>query len=193
MKTKDIAAIINKAKHLSICERYSQQWIGDGEALYPVQGMPNLGDEEMLRFLDLEPEKISVEHITGTRIDFTPELLDSDDHLLDVRGPSFIDRGYLYRSYLTKVGAVIAQELYFKPIENDKDIDCEPLYYLRFSGKGDNLFSYIVAKKGLHILGYICPINYWRTGKTIKAYFTKFADQLKKGAATFGGREIEEE
>lgn len=192
MRVKDISSIIGKAGHLSICEKDGQQWIGDGGALYPVQGMPKLEDAEILRFLDLDPAKVAIDHITAARIDFSPENFDPESHLLDRRGPSFIDRGILYRSYLTQFGAVIAKEAYFKPIDKDSDMDCEPIYYLRSEGIARNRFTYIVAKKGLNVLGYIYPINYWTAGELRKT-FSEFAEQMRTGAEIFGGHVFENE
>lgn len=48
MKIKSIAAICKKNKNIAIFERYSDdgdiltQYIGDGSAVYPVVGLPQL-------------------------------------------------------------------------------------------------------------------------------------------------------
>lgn len=55
MKIKSIAAICKKNKNIAIFERYSDdgdiltQYIGDGSAVYPVVGLPQLDKESLLR------------------------------------------------------------------------------------------------------------------------------------------------
>lgn len=52
MKIKSIAAICKKNKNIAIFERYSDdgdiltQYIGDGSAVYPVVGLPQLDKEK---------------------------------------------------------------------------------------------------------------------------------------------------
>ena len=54
MKIKSIAAICKKNKNIAIFERYSDdgdiltQYIGDGSAVYPVVGLPQLYKESLL-------------------------------------------------------------------------------------------------------------------------------------------------
>ena len=62
MKIKSIAAICKKNKNIAIFERYSNdgdiltQYIGDGSAVYPVVGLPQLDKESLLTIFDV-PEK----------------------------------------------------------------------------------------------------------------------------------------
>lgn len=62
MKIKSIAAICKKKKNIAIFERYSDdgdtltQYIGDGSAVYPVVGLPQLDKESLLTIFDV-PEK----------------------------------------------------------------------------------------------------------------------------------------
>ena len=62
MKIKSIAAICKKNKNIAIFERYSDdgdiltQYIGDGSAVYPVVGLPQLNKESLLTIFDV-PEK----------------------------------------------------------------------------------------------------------------------------------------
>ena len=58
MKIKSIAAICKKNKNIAIFERYSDdgdiltQYIGDGSAVYPVVGLPQLNKESLLTIFD---------------------------------------------------------------------------------------------------------------------------------------------
>ena len=55
MKIKSIAAICKKNKNIAIFERYSDdgdiltQYIGDGSAVYPVVGLPQLDNRRKRR------------------------------------------------------------------------------------------------------------------------------------------------
>lgn len=59
MKIKSIAAICKKNKNIAIFERYSDdgdiltQYIGDGSAVYPVVGLPQLDKESLLTIFDV--------------------------------------------------------------------------------------------------------------------------------------------
>lgn len=62
MKIKSIAAICKKNKNIAIFERYSDdgdiltQYIGDGSAVYPVVGLPQLDKESLLTIFDVPEE-----------------------------------------------------------------------------------------------------------------------------------------
>ena len=76
MKIKSIAAICKKNKNIAIFERYSDdgdiltQYIGDGSAVYPVVGLPQLDKESLLTIFDV-PEKDRDNYIAPL-----PELMD---------------------------------------------------------------------------------------------------------------------
>ncbi len=83
MKIKSIAAICKKNKNIAIFERYSDdgdiltQYIGDGSAVYPVVGLPQLDKESLLTIFDV-PEK------------------DRDNYFVKTLGvPAGISRGHL--------------------------------------------------------------------------------------------------
>lgn len=61
MKIKSIAAICKKNKQVVLFNRYSDsgtisQYIGDGNAVYPISGLPELDEESILTIFDV-PEK----------------------------------------------------------------------------------------------------------------------------------------
>lgn len=76
MKIKSIAAICKKNKNIAIFERYSDdgdiltQYIGDGSAVYPVVGLPQLDKESLLTIFDV-PEKDRREREARDRFTFT--------------------------------------------------------------------------------------------------------------------------
>lgn len=61
MKIKSIAAICKKNKQVVLFNRYSDsgtlsQYIGDGNAVYPISCLPELDEESILTIFDV-PEK----------------------------------------------------------------------------------------------------------------------------------------
>lgn len=61
MKIKSIATICKKNKQVVLFNRYSDsgtisQYIGDGSAVYPISGLPELDEESILTIFDV-PEK----------------------------------------------------------------------------------------------------------------------------------------
>lgn len=58
MKIKSIAAICKKNKQVVLFNRYSDsgtlsQYIGDGNAVYPISGIPELDEESILTIFDV--------------------------------------------------------------------------------------------------------------------------------------------
>ena len=58
MKIKSIAAICKKNKQVVLFNRYSDsgtlsQYIGDGNAVYPISGLPELDEESILTIFDV--------------------------------------------------------------------------------------------------------------------------------------------
>lgn len=72
MKIKSIAAICKKNKNIAIFERYSDdgdiltQYIGDGSAVYPVVGLPQLDKESLLTIFDV-PVRARAATVHGRR------------------------------------------------------------------------------------------------------------------------------
>ena len=61
MKIKSIATICKKNKQVVLFNRYSDsgtlsQYIGDGNTVYPISGLPELDEESILTIFDV-PEK----------------------------------------------------------------------------------------------------------------------------------------
>ena len=87
MKIKSIAAICKKNKQVVLFNRYSDsgtisQYIGDGNAVYPISGLPELDEESILTIFDV-PEK--------QREDWLVQYRDIPE------GISFTDRRPLWR------------------------------------------------------------------------------------------------
>lgn len=190
MTLKDISPIIKKSGNLMIVDRDDCQWIGDGAALYPLYNFPKMSDEALLKVLSLENEDITVTHSDAAVIDFDYEqrgLTDPDGKVLKELGPVLIIDGVTYISHYTIYGAIVTAKHYYKPIERDKSYPEDPIFYFRTRGK--RKAPYIVAKKGLIVLGYIMPLQTTHVAEQ----YARLSDQLRLAGIQFWGDSENEE
>lgn len=161
MKIKNIEAICKKKKYIHLLSRPSwyggaaSQYIGDGNSLYPVSGLPELDKDSILAVFDIpeaEREKYNVttaESMPGVNIE------DNDD------GERLTDRSGLYISYngrelkplLTADSITFIDTMYLKPLL-DKLSSIE--FYERRTTDGK---PYIAAKAGLILQAVIMPYD----------------------------------
>ena len=101
MKIKSIAAICKKNKNIAIFERYSDdgdiltQYIGDGSAVYPVVGLPQLDKESLLTIFDV-PEKDRDNYFVktlGVPVGISFEDTDETERHVEREGVSIIYSG----------------------------------------------------------------------------------------------------
>ena len=117
MDYKKIAGFVKKKKQLVIWERGGVQWITDGNAAYPVFGMPHMTDTEMLTFLGLSDIADQIAVHSGAMPDSidTSELI-PDDCLIEKSGPNIMLYGDVCRTYYTEKGAIVAANKYFSVV-----------------------------------------------------------------------------
>lgn len=141
MKIKSIAAICKKNKNIAIFERYSDdgdiltQYIGDGSAVYPVVGLPQLDKESLLTIFDV-PEKDRDNYFVktlGVPVGISFEDTDETERHVEREGISII-------YYLSPVADVL---------------DVLELYERR-TAEGA---PYIVAKAGFLLQAVIMPYD----------------------------------
>ena len=146
MKIKSIAAICKKNKNIAIFERYSDdgdiltQYIGDGSAVYPVVGLPQLDKESLLTIFDV-PEK------------------DRDNYFVKTLGVpagiSFEDTDETERHVEREGISIIYSGRTLKPIRTTRGLDVLELYERR-TAEGT---PYIVAKAGFLLQAVIMPYD----------------------------------
>lgn len=113
MKIKSIAAICKKNKNIAIFERYSDdgdiltQYIGDGSAVYPVVGLPQLDKESLLTIFDV-PEKDRDNYFVktlGVPAGISFEDTDETERHVEREGISIIYSGRTLKPIRTTEGA----------------------------------------------------------------------------------------
>lgn len=164
MKIKSIAAICKKSKmvhlvnYLSKDGEITQQYIGDGVAMYPVTGLPVLDKDSILTIFDI-PERQRSDWVVREDEDFTLvnlDDLDLSDKLIDKNLPVGIDyAGKSLKPIPTSKGIVFLESKYLTPILDTADL----LEYYERKTRNGNILVAVKAGLLLHalIVPYIMP------------------------------------
>lgn len=129
------------------------QWLGDGYALYPLDGLPILDEESFCAVFDItgkQREKILFRH------ERLPEHLNVEDvaagdKLVREYETTFINGGLRLKPLKTNNGVTFIRSLYLSPLEDVIDM---VQFYERTTPQGG---SYIVAKAGFLTAAVIMP------------------------------------
>ena len=161
MKIKSIAAICKKNKNIAIFERYSDdgdiltQYIGDGSAVYPVVGLPQLDKESLLTIFDV-PEKDRDNYFVktlGVPAGISFEDTDETERHVEREGISIIYSGRTLKPTRTTRGLVFIESRYLSPVSDVLEV---LELYERITTGGT---PYIVAKAGLLLQAVIMPFD----------------------------------
>lgn len=161
MKIKSIAAICKKNKNIAIFERYSDdgdiltQYIGDGSAVYPVVGLPQLDKESLLTIFDV-PEKDRDNYFVktlGVPAGISFEDTDETERHVEREGISIIYSGRTLKPIRTTHGLVFIESRYLSPVADVLDV---LELYERRTAEGA---PYIVAKAGFLLQAVIMPYD----------------------------------
>lgn len=178
MKIKSIAAICKKNKQVVLFNRYGSgdtvtQYIGDGGAVYPINGLPELDEESLLTIFDV-PEKQRedwfVKYMSipeGISFDDT----DANERIIEQGNLSIIYAGKTLKPLQTRRGLVFIESRYLSPMSDVLDV---LELYERFTPSGT---PYIVAKAGFMLQAVIMPYD------AINEQFVKRLQELAKQCA----------
>lgn len=158
---KSIAAICKKNKNIAIFERYNDdgdiltQYIGDGSAVYPVVGLPQLDKESLLTIFDV-PEKDRDNYFVktlGVPAGISFEDTDETERHVEREGISIIYSGRTLKPIRTTRGLVFIESRYLSPVADVLDV---LELYERRTAEGA---PYIVAKAGFLLQAVIMPYD----------------------------------
>lgn len=160
MKIKSIAAICKKNKQVVLFNRYSDsgtisQYIGDGNAVYPISGLPELDEESILTIFDV-PEKQREDWLVQYRdipegISF--EDTDATEKIIEQGNLSIVYSGKTLKPLQTRRGLVFIESRYLSPVSDVLDV---LELYERVTPFGA---PYIVAKAGFLLQAVIMPCD----------------------------------
>lgn len=156
MKINAIVQLCKAAKRILLFYDADRdvQWIGDGNAYYPLYSVPLLEEDSVFVFFDIpnkKREKVNLEYKEGlpTGVDFADRT--EDEHPVEMAAMSVCAHGRVLLPVRTSFGCIYINEKYLKPFS-----DCEKgvQLYERHTASGA---VYIVAKEGLLLKGVILP------------------------------------
>lgn len=183
MKTTKISSLIKKRRYLAIHTSGNEQWISDGVAAYPVQGMPVMSDSQMLKHLDLQPkDKVDVINWEADKLE-TKDAIAEETEIKEF-GPSLLIGGEEYASLYTEIGLLLVNEKYLAPVHTDTS-DGVLTFWLRYNS-GNPL---IAVKKGLFLLALIYPLKTWGLGDTLESTYTRLLTELHRVGRRMGEKE----
>lgn len=160
MKLKRVAAICSKEGIFCLFNQTDEegeivrQWLGTGNAVYPIDGLPYMGGDNICAMFDIpekKREKLIIRH------DNTPDSInweDSDPTEYQIDDPKLCVRynGWELLPLCTSHGIIFIREKYLAPLDS--------LEYMRlFERKSKSGAVYIVAKVGLVIQAVIMPTD----------------------------------
>ena len=158
MKLKKVVALCNKEKQYILFDKLDStgeitQWLGDGYAIYPLNGLPILDEETLCAVFDISEKQLKN---TSVRRLTMPDALnvgdtDPDERILKDDDFSITYGGTQVKPLKTRNGIIFIQQKYLAPLEDVLDV---VQLYERVTPDGQ---TYVAAKAGLLIAAVIFP------------------------------------
>lgn len=156
MKIKAIVSICKKAKAFRLfdnCEENGLQWLGDGNAVYPLLKMPPLNEKNLFAVFDIPEKQQNKMYVTN---DALPENIDFRDAVEceNILTPGEMDIGYagrVLRPLHTSQGLTFIDTKYLDPLTDYEDM----LELYERTDRSGNL--YIAVKSGFMLVAVILP------------------------------------
>lgn len=157
MKIKKIAALCSRAGTFRLYDKVDQvgvvtQWLGDGNAIYPLLGAPMLDENSLCAVFDItekKKENLSILHEEMPQTVNTNDMFRGDFHM-DTGRVSICYDGATILPLRAKDGIVFIQEKYLEPLEDEGDL--LELYERKFP----NGEPYVAVKAGMMLRAIIC-------------------------------------
>ena len=160
MKLKKVAAICDKTGLFHLYDQvdgtgtFERQWLGDGYAAYPIDGMPYLDPDNLCAMFDItekRKEKLSFRQ-TNVSGNINWEDADPSEHYLEDPKLCLRYGGRTILPLRTRDGVTFIQDKYLAPLDN---LDYMHLYERQAKDGG----VYIVAKIGMVVQAVIMPMD----------------------------------
>ncbi len=157
MKLKAIAKLIKDNKFIYTVEESKESfWLGNGTAIYLVEGLPLMTNEQLMVMFEV-PEKDIPKYHFSNNLKFSQQIERKDcisaESIAVPLEMKLYYCGYTLIPLKTEMGLVCIEEKYLKPLS-----DSEQGYelYLRYTNENK---PYIVAKEGMFLRAVILPCN----------------------------------
>lgn len=160
MKLKKVISLCHQRKTFRLFDKISEngeivQWMGDGCAAYPLNGLPILDEETLCAVFDISEKQLKN---TSIRRLAMPDVLnigdtDPDERVLKDDDFSIIYGGTEVKPLKARNGIIFIQQKYLAPLEDVLDV---VQLYERVTPDGQ---TYVAAKAGLLIAAVIFPYS----------------------------------
>ena len=160
MKLKKVISLCHQRKTFRLFDKISEngeivQWMGDGCAAYPLNGLPILDGETLCAVFDISEKQLKN---TSIRRLTMPDALnvgdtDPDERVLKDDDFSIIYGGTEVKPLKARNGIIFIQQKYLAPLEDVLDV---VQLYERVTPDGQ---TYVAAKAGLLIAAVIFPYS----------------------------------
>ena len=150
LKIKKIVDMFAKGKHIRLYDVEPMQWISDGAAFYPLEGVPRFNEFTLRKTYDID-DKVLI--LTENAL---PEALCFEDASVEenVVLPDKIQlqpHGEATTSFRTQNGVTFVKSRYMDKISANEDT----MIYERVSRDG---YIYLAAKEGMLVKALILPM-----------------------------------
>ena len=147
MIVKKVIQLCKKAKTLIIFEgSHEEQYISDGKAIYPLDGMPHFDEASISVAFDMDPSKVDIKHEAAV-----PTSHDVGD---TAEGEAEIEESLMtvgeYIPYMTSVGVTFIDKAHLAPVAGDGNIRI-------FERHRNNGTVYFAVKRGFLLAALIEP------------------------------------
>lgn len=157
MKLKAIAKLIKDNKFIyTVEESDTSFWLGNGTAIYLVDGLPLMTNEQLMVMFEV-PEKDIPKYHFSNNLKFNQQIERKDciqaESIALPLEMKLQYSGYSLIPLKTEAGLICIEEQYLKPLAA---LDQGYELYLRYTNENK---PYIVAKEGMFLRAVILPCN----------------------------------
>lgn len=160
MKLKKVISICHQRKTFRLLDKTSEygeivQWLSDGFAAYPLNGLPILDEETLCAVFDISEKQLKNTSVRRLTMPDALNVNDTDpaERVLHDDDFSIIYGGTELKPLKTRNGIAFIPQKYITPLEDVLDV---VQLYERVTPDGQ---TYIAAKTGLLIAALILPYS----------------------------------
>lgn len=151
MKYGKVATLLKKSKRIEVFCVDGCQWIGEGNAAYPMYGMPMLDRDNIFDLFGVAVDKrddyLFHEHECPEAYNFSD--VDDAEEPLERGRVRIVYDGVEYMPLESSAGAILIRPQYLAPF-GDTEFDL-------YERKKDSGARYVAVKRGMALLGIIMP------------------------------------
>lgn len=150
MKLQKIVDICKKSGQMYITHAEDTQWVGNGQAVYPLYDSPKLQAEELCTIYGItedQQDKMILNEKSASEYDVSFAALDGTEEAVTVVPMEITFGGASYKMLECKDGISFVRRLYFTPFKEETQI----------WRKKNKCGEYFVVTAGMFVVGVIFP------------------------------------